>query len=84
VGSQYGAMTDAAESLIAQLYSQGKFNARRRKNLKILHENKILKANEPALMRRNFRSTVLNDNKKHKTKSREITPLSKVFKKNVI
>jgi hypothetical protein len=47
VGSQYGAMTEAAESLTAQLYSQGKLTTPRRKNWKIRHENKILKANEP-------------------------------------
>jgi hypothetical protein len=32
VGSQYGAMRDAAESLIAELYSQGKLTMLRRKN----------------------------------------------------
>jgi hypothetical protein len=33
VGPQYGAMTEAAESLIAQLYSQGKLTTPRCKNL---------------------------------------------------
>jgi hypothetical protein len=47
VGFQYGAMTEAAESLIAQLYSQGKLTTPRRESKKILHTNKILKANEP-------------------------------------
>jgi hypothetical protein len=49
VGSQYGAMTEAAESLIAQLYSQGKLTTPRHENRKIYiwHANKILKANEP-------------------------------------
>jgi hypothetical protein len=48
VVSQYGAMTEAAESL-AQLYSQTQsyLTTPGRKNLKILHKNKILKANEP-------------------------------------
>jgi hypothetical protein len=41
-------MTEAAESLIAQLYSQVKLTMLRCKNLKIWHKNKILKANEPA------------------------------------
>jgi hypothetical protein len=35
VGSQNGAMTEAAESLIAQLYSQVKLTMLRCKNLKI-------------------------------------------------
>jgi hypothetical protein len=46
VGSQYGATIGAAESLLAQLHSQGKLTMPRRKNRKILHENEILKANE--------------------------------------
>jgi hypothetical protein len=50
VGSQYGAMTEAetAESLIAQLYSQGKLTTLRRENKKIRHKNKIFKANKHA------------------------------------
>jgi hypothetical protein len=49
VGSQYYvAMKEAAESLIAQLYSQSKLTTPRRKNQKIRHENEILKANEPS------------------------------------
>jgi hypothetical protein len=39
-------MTEAAESLIAQLYSQGKLTKPRRKNRRIRHENKILKVSE--------------------------------------
>jgi hypothetical protein len=35
VGSQYGAMTEAVESLIAQLYSQGKLTTPRCENPKI-------------------------------------------------
>jgi hypothetical protein len=41
-------MTEAAESLIAQLYSQGNLPTPRHKNRKIRHENEILKANEHA------------------------------------
>jgi hypothetical protein len=48
VGSQYGAMAEAAESLIAELYSQGKLTQTRRENKKIRDENEIVKANEPA------------------------------------
>jgi hypothetical protein len=48
VVSQYGAMTEAAESLIAQLYSQGKLTTPRHENRNIQHKNEILKANEPA------------------------------------
>jgi hypothetical protein len=44
--SHYGATTVAAESIIAQLDSQGKLTTPWRKNLKIWHKNKILKANE--------------------------------------
>jgi hypothetical protein len=40
VGSQYGATTGAVESLIAQLYSQGKLTTPRQKNRKIGNENK--------------------------------------------
>jgi hypothetical protein len=49
VGSQYGATTGAAKSLIAQLESQGKITTPRSKNKKIRYENEILKANEHAL-----------------------------------
>jgi hypothetical protein len=48
VGSQYLATTVAAESLIAQLDLQGNLSTPRRENLKIRHENEILKANEHA------------------------------------
>jgi hypothetical protein len=48
MGSQDGATTEAAESLIAQLDSHGKLTTPRRKNRKIWHENEILKANEHA------------------------------------
>jgi hypothetical protein len=41
-------MTKATESLIAQLYSQGKLSTQRRENQKIRHEKDILKANEHA------------------------------------
>jgi hypothetical protein len=48
VDSQYGATTVAAESLIAQLLSQGKLTTPSRENLKIRHEIENLKANEHA------------------------------------
>jgi hypothetical protein len=48
VDSQNGATTLAAESLIAQLHSQGKVTTPSRKNLKIRYEIEILKENEPA------------------------------------
>jgi hypothetical protein len=46
--TQYGATTGAAESLIAQLYAQGKLTTPIRKNRKIRHEIEILKASEHA------------------------------------
>jgi hypothetical protein len=45
VGSQYGATTEAAESLIAQLNSKSKLASSRRENKKNGREIKILKAN---------------------------------------
>jgi hypothetical protein len=45
--SQYGATTVAAESLIAQLHSQGKLTTPRRENRKIRHEIEIVKAKNP-------------------------------------
>jgi hypothetical protein len=48
VGSQYGAKTVAAESLIAKLDSQGKLTTPRRENRKLRYENEILKANKHA------------------------------------
>jgi hypothetical protein len=48
LGSQNrGATTVAAESLIAQLHSQGKLTTPRRKNKKNRHQIEILKAKEP-------------------------------------
>jgi hypothetical protein len=44
---QYGATTVAAESLIAQLHSQGKLSTPRRDNRNIGQEIEILKAKEP-------------------------------------
>jgi hypothetical protein len=46
--SQYGAMTVAAEILIAQLHSQSKLTTAWHKNRKILNENELLKAKELA------------------------------------
>jgi menaquinone-dependent protoporphyrinogen IX oxidase len=43
--SQNGATKEAAESLIAQLHSQGKLTTLRRENRKIRHEIENLKAN---------------------------------------
>jgi hypothetical protein len=48
LGSQYGAMTVAAEILIAQLHSQSKLTTAWHENWKIQHENELLKAKEPA------------------------------------
>jgi hypothetical protein len=58
VGSQYGAITVAAASLIAQLDSQGKLTTPRRENRKIRHENEIFETDEfsPYCMFRNIRS----------------------------
>jgi hypothetical protein len=47
-GSQYGAMTVAAEILIAQLHSQSKLTTAWHENRKIRYENELLKAKEPA------------------------------------
>jgi hypothetical protein len=48
LGSQYGAMTVAAEILIAQLHSQSKLTTAWHENRKIRYENDLLKAKEPA------------------------------------
>jgi hypothetical protein len=48
LGSQYGAMTVAAEILIAQLHSQSKLTTAWHENQKIRYENELLKAKEPA------------------------------------
>jgi hypothetical protein len=47
LGSQYGATAEAAESLVAQLHSQGKLTTPRRENKKIRPEIEILKSKEP-------------------------------------
>jgi hypothetical protein len=47
LGSQYGAMTVAAEILIAQLHSQSKHTTAWHENQKIRYENELLKAKEP-------------------------------------
>jgi hypothetical protein len=47
LGSQYGAMTVAAEILIAQLHSQSKLTTAWHKNRKIQYEKELLKAKEP-------------------------------------
>jgi hypothetical protein len=48
LGSQYGAMTVAAEILIAQLHSQSKLTTPRHENRKIRYKNELLKAKDPA------------------------------------
>jgi dTDP-4-amino-4,6-dideoxygalactose transaminase len=48
LGSQYRAMTLAAEILIAQLHSQSKLTTAWHKNRKIRYKNELLKAKEPA------------------------------------
>jgi hypothetical protein len=48
LGSHYGAMTVAAEILIAQLHSQSKLTTAWHENRKIQYENELLKAKEPA------------------------------------
>jgi dTDP-4-amino-4,6-dideoxygalactose transaminase len=47
LGSQYRAMTIAAEILIAQLHSQSKLTAAWHENQKIWYKNELLKAKEP-------------------------------------
>jgi hypothetical protein len=46
LGFQYGAMTVAAEILIAQLHSQSKLTTAWHENWKMGYENKLLKAKE--------------------------------------
>jgi dTDP-4-amino-4,6-dideoxygalactose transaminase len=48
LGSQYRAMTVAAEILIAQLNSQSKLTTAWHENRNIRYKNKILKAKEPS------------------------------------
>jgi hypothetical protein len=60
LGSQYGAMTVAAEILIAQLHSQSKLTTAWHENRKIRYENELLKAKDPLLMCRNVRSIELH------------------------
>jgi hypothetical protein len=47
LGSQYGAMTVAAEIIIAQLHSQSKLITASHENCKIQYKNELLKAKEP-------------------------------------
>jgi hypothetical protein len=67
-------MTKAAESLIAQLHSQGKLTTPRHKNKKNWHEIKILKANEHT-MHVNKLQIYWMTPKKTTTKSCETIPL---------
>jgi hypothetical protein len=46
LGSQYGAMTVAAEIIIAQLHSQSRLTTAWHESQKILYENELLKAKE--------------------------------------
>jgi hypothetical protein len=48
LGSHYGAMTEAAKILIAQLHSQSRLTTAWHKNQKIRYENELLKVKEPA------------------------------------
>jgi hypothetical protein len=48
LGSQYMAMTVAAEILIAQLHSQSKLTTALHENQKIRYKNELLKAKESA------------------------------------
>jgi hypothetical protein len=48
LGSQYGAMTVAAEILIAHLHSKSKLTMAWHENRKIRYKNEVLKAKEPA------------------------------------
>jgi hypothetical protein len=48
LGSQNGAMTVAAEILIAQLHSQRRLTTALHENRKIRYENELLTAKEPA------------------------------------
>jgi hypothetical protein len=74
VGSQYRATTVAAESLIAQLDSQGKLTMPRRENKKKLDMKTKFKSQTNTLrMCRNFRS--IDWYQKHMCKSRETIPL---------
>jgi hypothetical protein len=73
LGSQYGAMTVAAEILIAQLHSQ--LTTAWHENRKIRYENELLKAKEPTpdvYKCKIYRMTP----KKNTTKSRETIPLN--------
>jgi hypothetical protein len=47
LGSHYGAMTVAADILIAQLRSQSKLTTAWQENRKIRYENELLKSKEP-------------------------------------
>jgi hypothetical protein len=47
LGSHYGAMTVAADILIAQLHSQSKLTTAWHENRKIRYENELLKSKEP-------------------------------------
>jgi hypothetical protein len=66
LGSQYRAVTVAAEILIAQLHSQSKLTMAWHKNKKIQYENELLKAKEPHLMCRNVRCIEWHQKTYHK------------------
>jgi hypothetical protein len=74
LGSQYRAMNVAAEILIAQIHSQRKLTTAGYENRKILYENELLKAKEPAPDVK--KCQISNDTKKHTTKSCETIPLN--------
>jgi hypothetical protein len=58
----YGALTEAAESLVAQLHKQGKLTTPRRENQQIRHKIKILKQTNILRMCTNFRSIEWHQN----------------------
>jgi hypothetical protein len=71
-------MPVAAESLRAQLHSQGKLTTPRHENRKIPQEIKILSANEHAP--HVYKLQIYRITPKHSTKSRETIPLSNMSK----
>jgi protein-L-isoaspartate O-methyltransferase len=70
-----GATSEDSESLIAQLHTQGKLTAPRRKTQKIRHEIEILKSKRTRYASAQT-SDLSNDTKKHTTKSCETIPLT--------
>jgi hypothetical protein len=77
VGSQYGAATEAGESLTAQSDSQSKHTTPRRENRKIRQENEILK--QKNMLLKGYQLYIYRMTpKEHTSKSRETIPLNLV------